>query len=254
MSSRPYLSKYFIPCTDSIDSVLDRISSVPELEKAAIRLKEHFAKHNFESLPPVTEEDVRKTLLPHEAEYVLNTSYHLTFRRNNMATTIFISRELEMYIAIEKRAKKSKVKIIGATSRTLGYDILRKYLITSKLVSKDVPRFTSRYYEPLDFRKLYDDLQEYLPSGVTLEISYLLPSRLELDKSNLTYESLKDKNENCLEIVEYPEATFLALWIVCTDADVIHEAVISVGFEQLEFAFSEPNEVWTEFLDTYFWD
>ena len=250
MANRPYITKFFIPCTNSIDSVLEKIGSIPELADASKRLKDRFIKHDLESLPPVTEDGLLGKCLPLHAEYIVNTSYSLVFSSSKITTTIFISRELDVYVAIEKHGKKTKVKIIGATSRTLGYDMLRKYLVSSKFIDKDVPTFPSRYYEPLDFTKL-DILQKYLLDGVTMQISHLLPSSVELDLENVTYEIIDGDNNNCLEVVEYRDVTIIAIFMVNTKADKIYDHIISIGFDELESAFFDPSEVWNEFLENH---
>lgn len=252
MTSRMYISRYYIPCTDGIDHVLDKLKNIPVLAEAATKLEERFVTHDFASLPPVTEEEVRSSCRPLEAEYVLDTSYQLLFTLKNTTIKIFIARFPEVYVAVKESKNKKKVKILGATSRTLGYDVLRKYLISSKLISKDVPTFPSRYYEPLDFQELSQMLQQYLLDGVTLTLLHTLPRKIELDQENVTCEYIDDSYDNCLEIYEYPDAIILALWMKYQEADEIHAELTKAGLEYIEFAFSEPSEVWSEFLETCF--
>lgn len=246
--SHPLIIQYIKPVLSGIDGVFEEIENAEVLKEFSEPLRKTFVDQQLKSLPPITIAQLHETLGPEQVKYRQLTSKKLIFTKGKLKVTVYISLELESYIAVIKKDKCKTVKVLGytesskkATSTHQLFSLLKKQKLISASFEENQPLFNN----VLDFNSLYHDLKPYLEENVIISIINELPTEAEISEKHQTTHYFDEKGFSFIEIIDFHGEFYLIYLFVYYDE---HEKFNSLlkrpyNFSLLHSAFSAPSEV-----------
>lgn len=247
--SHPLIIQYIKPVLSGIDGVFEEIESSEVLKEFSEPLRKNFVDHQLKSLPPITIAQLHEALGPEQIKYRQLTSKKLIFTKsNNLKVTVYISLELESYVALIEKSKRKTVKVLGYSenSKETGsthqlFSLLKK----QKLISESFEETQPLFNKVLDFSSLYHDLKPYLEENVIISIIDELPTEVEIEQEHQFTHYFGKNGFSFIEIIDFHGEFYLIYLFVHYDEHEKFNMLLKRphNFNKLTSAFSPPSEV-----------